>query len=313
MKNISKKVNDFFETFCSPALFRIRKIVYLSFELLSLIGCLILFFLPICIVPISNEAGEFINYSITAFSVFKTMSSNVTGLVSFTFLQMSVFVFIALFVCIIIYKIIRTLLYRSDEDISKLTKSAITHSTVSILCFTFVAYFFSPVNIMFGGYSLSSVKIGVVLYIAIVYLLYAILSGIIIWVRIKHEDADASFKRKSEAERKKLLRTLWFHQLELVIFSLACAVIAFISMLSDIVTVTFDVPGLDIPNLVISGKNLLFNSGELTMANERTLSFILFVLFAATVISIFFSAVSLLSRSSLCSKVSLISIIVYNS
>ena len=310
MKNLFKEIQAFFDKLCAPEFSLTRKITYFFFELLSLIGVFMLLSSPICIAPIYDELGVATNHVISPIALFANIQLNVPALLSFAFIQLGMLVFIAIFILAILYKIVRTLLSLSnEEEMATHTKNSLLIGAAGVFVYTLFAYFFSPINKALGGHSLTSVKIFPLIYIALVCIIYAVYSGIISSTRRRNEDAAAAFRRKTEAERKKLLGRLLVRQLELIIFTVASAGIAIYSMLVDIITVKFEVPGVEIPDYIISGKKLLLGINELTTKNERTFSFIFSLLFILTALGAFFALISFLSRSMLSSKIAIGSII----
>ncbi len=312
MKKLFSKIRTSAYAFCSEKHKTPRRLVFVAFELLSLIGVLLLLGAPFCIAPVYSSAGELVDHVLTPFSLFKNIKLGNSSLLSFAYLQVGLLVFITIFAMIIIHKIIRSLfsLSKDEEDITANAKKAIILGATSVLVYTVFAYLFTPINKATGGYSVSAVSTAPLIYVAIVCLLYSIYAGIVASAKRMTEDESAAFRRKAEAERKKILSKLFGHQLELILFALGSAAIAIYSMLVDIVKVTFDVPGVDIPDFIISGKTLLFESSTLETTNERSLSFTLFVLFALTLVFAFISLVSFFSRSALCSKFALTSIVI---
>ncbi len=285
-------------------------IAYLAFEVLSLIGVFLLLFAPFCVAPVYDSLGISTEFSITPISLFKTIELDLPGLSSFAFLQLGTLAVIALFMVAIIYKITKTALSLSNEnEMAALAKSSVLLGASGILSYTIFSYFFSPINISLGGYSYSDTNFTPLFYIVAVYILFAIFSGTISSVKRRTEDAAAAFKRKTEEERKKILNSLFVRHLEFLLFTIASACIAFYSMLVDIITVKFEVPGLELPDYTISGRILLLDVNNLTTDSERTFSFILSVLFLLTAVGVFVSIVAFLSRSTLFTKASIISIV----
>ena len=207
---------------------------------------------------------------------------------------------------LIALNLVRSLLSLSHEDtLARLARTNILISVIAVGLYTVFAFAFPPINTMLGGISRSKVSYAPLLHIGAVILLYASLTGLITSYRRQMADEEDPFAKKLIEERKQQRKALFLRHLELLGFTALISFISLLAQLTDIITVTFKTPIADLPELTLSGRNLIFHADLLTTAGERTIAYICFVLFFMTVLCLFLSLVAFCSRSLLFHKIAL--------
>ena len=287
MNALFDRVDALFERANSPKYKYIRVGVCLLFNILAAITTVIMAYMPIC------DAGKKKSRIITAIGALDSAEEQT----SFYLIQYVSLV--AIGICLLVFAILLIkgiINFSREEELVKNSKTAIIFSAVVALIYTSFTYVFSIINRMIGGYSVSKVSYGALIYIAIVGLIFALTVGSLSSWRTRKERDAMSVDELMEEERKKLRRSLFWRQLEIEFYVLAVFAVAFVALMSDLVTVIFD-KALKIPNYVLSGRQMIFNNGALETKGERTVAFLLFALFMATLVCFVMSLAALISRS----------------
>lgn len=296
MNKLFDRVDGFFEKVCLPKYKHARSLITLLFNLLSAVAMIFLPFMPIC------DAGKSRKKIVTAIGALDSKNAES----SFYMIQYVALIAIAICFVVLLVMLFKNLFKFSDEEeLANGAKTSLIFASVVVIVYTGFTFIFSPVNRMIGGYSVSKVSYGAMIYIAIVALLYALSVGVISSYRNSKNDLNASFEKKMEKERKQLRISLFWRQLELQMFAVAMAAVSLIALMSKLVTVKFDDTYADIPDYVIWGKEFLKGSASLETKGERTVAFLIFVLFLMTVVSLCLSVVALISRSSQYNKIAI--------
>lgn len=203
----------------------------------------------------------------------------------------------------------KSLFCLGDEDeLMKRTKDTLVFATGSVGVFSAVGYIFTPINIMLGGYSERDVSIAPLVYVAIVSVLFAIFVGATTLFKQKKEE-ETIFAKKAAQRRKEQLRTLAMRKTEMLVYAVISTLLALVCLLSKIMTVVFDDTYVDIPEYKLVGYKLLTDTESLAPKGERTLAFLVFVVFCVLVTVLFITVVSYISRSALYSRISVAAVV----
>ena len=299
---MAKTNKTFIEKFCGEEYKSLRLWISVLFSVLPLAGIILLFFAPICLAPLKDG----VNYSVSAANAFESLNSTERAKNSFAFVQLAFFCAIIAIGLIVLVNFIKALFsFSNEERLHKSARSSVIWGVSSTAIFAFIAYIFSPINVMLGGFSSTDIKLFPVIYTAAVAILFAAFMGMI----ISHKKLNESTVDAKELERtnrqKKLRRSLFSTQIEFLAYTLISVAVAILALMSKIITVTFDVPNVEIPSFTISGKTLILNTDTLTSSGERVMAFVLFTAFIITLVAAFVSLISFLSRSRLFNKVAL--------
>ncbi len=282
------------------------KLIYLAFDLLAILGISFLLYAPICLSPIEDDPY----YPILPKNAFESLNSDNLGLVSFSLIQIGILALIFVATVIVLACIIKSIIsFKFEKKVEKSSTVSVATAAFLVLAYTFFCAVFSPINQILGGCSYSKISIFPVIYIAALTIGYTIYAGIVSSKRKAKEDLDNPFKKEFDVERKVHKRSLFLKQAELLGFSIVVTVISALSLLSDIITATFDVPLVTIPDFTVSGMALLKGDIALETVGERTLSFLVFVLFFLTLVVSFISIIAFSFRSSLFNRICLGSIL----
>ncbi|MBQ7321132.1 MAG: hypothetical protein IJW99_03465 [Clostridia bacterium] len=292
---------------CAPKYRFARNLIHISFEILSVIGVFLLLFAPFCETTVKKEP-----YTIDPIGVFKALEADDLIVSSFVPLQLGILIALIAMLVLLFFKMIQTVLFLSNEDeVMAQSKNTLLLSSATVAIYTVFAFAFSPINkILLAGDSSSKVSYTPVIFIAVIIILYAILVGIINVHKRRLEESEDTFDQRIKKERKKQRRTLFWKELELLVFAVALAFITVLSLMSDIIRVVFSVPKVRIPDFVITGKKLIFRPALLETTGERTLAFFAFGLFFLTVACLLLAAVAFCSRSEQFGKMALGSVTV---
>ncbi len=303
MNSFFDRIDGLLEKACAPKLRNARNLISIAMCLMSGISIFLLMFSSICVV----KNGK---YQIIAANAFKDLVSKDKVIASFSLLQLAAYLIIVACIAITVVMIAKCLIRFSNEDaVADTSRSCIVFSFVTVALYTVFTFVFSPINKMIGGYSESRVSYLPLIVISIASLLYALLVGTLISYRRNKKIENATEKQKLEIDRKKHRRKLFLHQLEATLFALATAVVSILALMSDIVTVSFDKSEMDIPDMTISGTEILMGKSELMTKGERIIGYMVFAMFFVTVAFLLLSILSFVSRSSQCNKMVVSSII----
>lgn len=304
MGELLKKLDGFLDKVCAPKFRALRNTICLLICVLSIFSIVFLMYIPIC----ATMDGEF---DLTAANVFESMTSSNTAVYSFFFVQFVAFV--AILACILIGAVmtLKTLFqFSNDEKIAQCTRKTVVFSAVVVVIYTFFTFAFSPINRALGGTSWLHMSYFPVVLICITGLLYALLVGTLVTHRRNKAIETVTAAQKLEIDMKKHRRKLFFYQLEAMLFSVAVTATALIALLSKIVTVSFDKTEVEIPDMVISGFEVLTGKSELMSKGERLMGFFVFAAIFLTASVFFLALTSFISRSQQCNRMITSSVIV---
>ena len=288
MNKLFDDLDRLYDKVTAPKYKSARGAVCLAFNFLATLTTLFMAYMPIC------EAGKSSPVIIRAMDAL-TSAQNTT---SFYLVQFCALMAIGACFLIMISMFIKGMIRLPDEDaLVRGAKTAVTLSTVSVTIYTIFTFVFSIINQMIGGHSVARVSYFPLIYALIVDLLFALTIGSVYsWKERKDREA-LKPEALLQAERKKLRRSLFWKRFELLIYVLAVCAVAIAALMSKLVTVTFDeIPG--IPDYVLKGNEVLFEDIALRTSGERTVSFLLYTLFLAVIISCVMTIAALISRSS---------------
>lgn len=304
MGRLFERIDKFLDKVCSPKWRAIRNVICVFISLLSLLSVYLLMYAPICV---SRNAS----FTIIAADAFKNLESENSVIRSFSYLQMGAFAVIAVCMFVGMIYILRELRHLSDDEnrISEIVRGSVIFSGIIVLLYTIFTYVFSPINIMVGGYSRSDVSYTSILVIVVTAILYAIFVAIPeSYRRRKKYEKDLNLEDR-EAEHRRHRKKQFVFQLISLIFAIAIAAVAILSVLSDIVKVNFEESAVSIPDIIISGKEILKGIDPMQTAGEKTVSYCILVLFYTVLSLLLLSIVSFLGRSNYCNKMMIGSII----
>ena len=304
MKHLFEKTDMLLERVCSPKWRTVRNIISITLSLLTLLSIFLLMYVPICV----SRNSELVINAADALENFKSDDKIVR---SFALMQLGAMVLIL--VCmlvdlIFIFNVLKNLT-KNEDEVSNSVKSSVVLAAVTVVLYTVFTYLFSPINIMLGGYSESRVDHGPMVLIAITAILYAILVGIPASYRRRCRMEDDLRLQRYDEERRKYRRQHFIYQFVCMAFVAVIAIISIIALMSDIVTVRFDESSVKIPDIVISGAEMLGGTEGLETVGERTVAYFVLVLFYATLAVLLLSLVSFISRSQHCNKMMVASIV----
>ena len=304
MKYIFEKIDMFLERACSSKWRIVRNIISITLSLLTLLSIFLLMYAPICV----SRNSELV---INAADALTNLESNDKIVRSFALMQLGAMVLIL--VCmlvdlIFIFNLLKNL-GKNEDEVSSSVKNSVILAGVTIGLYTIFTYLFSPINIMLGGYSESRVDHGPMVLIAIIAVLYAVFVGIPASYRRRFRTEEELRLQRYNEERRKYRRQHFIYQLVCMVFVSVIAIISIIALMSDIVTVRFDKSSVKIPNIVISGSEMLGGTEGLETVGERTVAYFILVLFYATLAVLLLSLVSFISRSQHCNKMMVASIV----
>ena len=304
MKYIFEKIDMFLERACSSKWRIVRNIISITLSLLTLLSIFLLMYAPICV----SRNSELV---INAADALTNLESNDKIVRSFALMQLGAMVLIL--VCmlvdlIFIFNLLKNLA-KNEDEVSSSVKNSVILAGVTIGLYTIFTYLFSPINIMLGGYSESRVDHGPMVLIAIIAVLYAVFVGIPASYRRRFRTEEELRLQRYNEERRKYRRQHFIYQLVCMVFVSVIAIISIIALMSDIVTVRFDKSSVKIPDIVISGSEMLGGTEGLETVGERTVAYFILVLFYATLAVLLLSLVSFISRSQHCNKMMVASIV----
>ena len=281
--------------------------VHFAFCLLALVGVFFLFFSPLCIV----EASPTEKYTATALKGFGFLNSPLQALSSVAPLLLACAFIIAFSLILCIARTVMAFLSsKNEKKLVKYTKKTVYNACIVTLAYTAIGFVFAPFNVMISGFaSTPQPNLFPAIFIIIVTFAFSIFAGASGGLFIKQSDEDTEEISELKNRIKRFRRAIFYKHLELVIFALVSVAVALVAMLSDIVTVSFNVPNVAIPDYVISGSYLLFHPEALTTSSEPVLAFSLFLMFFVVIISLLLTLASFLSRSTVATKLSLATIL----
>lgn len=297
------KTDIFFEKLTSQKWKSARIWICTILGIIALISEIILAFVPICI----SMDGSI---SFTAWGAIQAANSEDPLLRDFFLLEFSALLAIAVVAIVLVVFIFKNIVNFSDDaKVSKNTKKLLIVASVFILVYTAFTFIFSPINSMIGGASLSDVSYVSVIIIAVADVIFALAVESINAYKANKSFESTGSAKKHEEERKIEKRKLFRHQLVLLIFTIATFAISTLALMSKIIKVTFDNTLVNIPELVISGRDLLLGNSGFSTQGERILAYCIFLLFFLTAGFAVLSLISFVSRSSQFNKMATSSII----
>ncbi len=296
MANFFEKTDRFLDKMCSPKYRTARNMICVFLCFLSLLSIFLLMFSPIC----TSEDGK---YKITAAKAFDSMDHKDSVIASFFYPQFVAYVAIIICMLVAAVLIVKAIMrFNNDDAVASGTRKTIVFSATVVILYTFFTFVFSPINQMLGGMSYVKISYAPVVIVCFTGLLYAVLIGVLVAHRRNKEIDNATAEKRIEFDLRAHRRKLFWHQLEALIFSFATAAIAIITLLSDIVKISFDETEADISDMVISGKEILFGNPELMSKGERLVGFVVFAMMFMTVSLMALSLMSFIGRSQQCNK-----------
>ncbi len=304
MKQMIEKIEMFLEKACSPKWRALRNVICILLTLLSALSIFLLIYVPICV----SRNSELV---INAAGAFDNIKSEDKVVRSFALMQLGAFALVMACVFVNFLFVIKQLrnLKKNEDEVSYATRNSVILAAITIGIYTIFVYLFSPINKMLGGYSESRVDHGPMTMVVVIAILYAILVGIPASYRRRCRMEDDLQLQRYDEERRKFRRYHFLYQLLCMMFVVVIAVIAAIALMSDIVTVNFDETMTTIPDMVISGSEILGGTEGLETVGERTVAYFVLVLFYLTLAALVLAFVSFISRSQHCNKMMVASII----
>jgi len=301
MKKIFSQIASALEAFTTDRYSKIRKIICLLFLCGSLFGVLMLYFQPICAAKL-----HYSDFPITAAGFFDSVRSSEKAVASFAVLQLAAFVIITASAVYLLYKLLEGVFLLSREQEMLLhTKKTVIFAGGFIGVYTLLMHLFSPVNVLLGGLSSASPRHGVLWFILILLLLFALY--FVILTSFVASPTESRAKQLTDQHRK-LRKSLFWKHLELTVLMLASAAVTLVALLSDIVTVDFKLT--TVTDITFSGRSLLENTDLLTNDGERVIAYFVFVLMILTLSFAFVALIAFISRSAACPKTALAGVIV---
>ena len=300
MNKMFDRIDVFFDKISAPKYKYIRGAVCLLFNLLAAISAVFLAYMPIC------DAGKTRSKLILAIDALE----NTEEQTSFYMIQLISLVAIGACLFTLVAILFKGLFkLKCEDELVSGAKTALTFATVAVVIYTAFTYLFSIVNRMIGGYSTSKVSYVALIYILAVDILFALTVGSVSSWRARKEREELKFEALMAEENKKLRRSLFWRQLEIQLYALAVSAVAFVALMSKLITVIFE-KKLEIPDYVLKGSEMLFKTSSLNTTGERTVSFLLYTMFLAVTVTFVMSLAALISRSSQYSKFAIASIAV---
>ena len=250
-------------------------------------------------------------FTIIAADAFKNIESDNMVIRSFSFLQLGTFGALVICMLVSLIFVLRELRHLTDDEnqISGIVRGSLIFSGLIVLIYTIFTYVFSPINIMMGGYSQSDVSYTSIIVIAATAILYAIFVAVPESYRKRKKYEKDLHLEDKEAEHRKFRKKQFIFQLVSMLFVVVIAAVAILSVLSNIVTVNFDESAVSIPDIVISGKEILKGIDPTQTTGEKTVAYCILMLFYTILALLLLSIVSFLGRSNYCNKMMIGSII----
>ena len=277
--------------------------IHFAFCLLALVGIILLFFSPLCEIEIS----PFEKYTATAAKGIDFFNSELYELSSLAPLLFAcLFIILFFFALCLARTVMAALSFKNEKKLVRYSRRAVYTACALSLAYTAVGYLFAPLNTMISGYMYTPApKLFPAIFALVITFLYSVYLGITGGFSLKPSASDTDETAFLKDKVKRLRRSIFYKHLELFAFAIVSAAVAFVAMLSDLVTVSFDVPEMHIPDYIISGSALLFNPEVLTTSSEPILAFSLFLIFFVVLISLLLASAAFLSRSMVSTKLSL--------
>ncbi len=292
------------ERACDPKWRTIRNVVCIAISLMTLLSIFLLMYIPICTSPSTQ-------LEIIAADGFENLNSDEWVKRSFSLMQLGALAAIVICMIIDFAFVIKELknLSRDEDSVSNAVRGSVIFSAITVVLYTLFTYLFSPINIMIGGYSESRIDYGPMVLISVTAILYAVLVGVpASYRRRKKLESDLGLQ-KYQDDHRKYRKQQFTYQLIGLAFVVIISILAIISLLSDIVTVSFANTSVYIPDIVISGAEVLKGTESMETTGDRTVAYFILLLFYATLSTLLLSVVSFLSRSNHCNKMMVASII----
>lgn len=274
-----------------------RKITSFSFSLLSALAVFLLLFAPFCMIRINGNDFTPIN----AVGGFKSLSLAD----ELAFLQLGVFAALALCLLLNVFWTLTSLLSLGNEKkIAKATRRTLLFDTAVVLVFSLFVFLFSPINILLGGYSVNTFRVGYIIYMGAVAILYALFVGITGSSRERRED-ESILKKRALAQRKRIRKALLLQRVELLVYTILNVVLALLALLTNIIRVDFKSTYFAIDSISLNGWNLIGGSSATLEEGQQILAYVIFALFVVLCSATFLSLISFLSSSELFSKIAM--------
>lgn len=292
MNALFDRIDAVLKKVCDPKWKWIRSSICIVLSLLSMLAVFLLMFSPICTI----DDGTF---KIIAWDALKGMESEDMAVKSFAFVQLGCSALIILAILAILVFIFSALKNLKDENIiATKTKHSAVFAIVMTAIYTAFTYVFSPINSVMGGRSGVMLDYSPLVFAIVICVLYAILVGIPTSYRKNAEIEKMTELEKLDVDRKKFRRKLFLHQLEFFAFTAVMGAVSVVSLMSEILTVDFEKSAVRIPNMVISGSEIILGKADLSTKGEKTVAFMVFALFFFVLGALLLALVSFISRSS---------------
>lgn len=300
-----KGIMKFAETISKDENFIKRNIFYVFITLLCLFSVSLLLFIPIAVYKHYDNV-----YFLTALSWIT--SKDVDGNTSdFVALQVACFIIIIVVMLILLLKTFGQLISISkikgvDNKIENMTMLTV----VFVVFYTMFSWIFPVINGSFGGNTVAKVNLIPLFVTILVTLLYSIVKGCMGTVR--RELFEEKVLDEDEQESREILTSvLRGCRTELFIYSLMAALLSIVSVLSNILTVSYELVGTSTKHeIAIVGWDLLFSGDELTTSCERIIGYIAMIFFITLVFTIFLVILSYYKKSKAFYKIATSSIII---
>ena len=296
-----------FKYFVSSEAKALRTAIFIFLNILSALNIFWTAFCAICLCPLDNKAL----YRITPIGILDSTALDDPSLASFSILQSVFMVFIVFCVLLIAINIVRILFsFSNEENVCKFSTRSVVISLAWVILFTVCCFVFSPINRLIGGFSYFDINLSPVLSALVVAIVQFALLGIIREGKKSELDELSLADRHLKKQRKKWRISLILAQFELLAFAIISAGITAVSLLTNILSVTFTPPYENITPLVMNGFDLVLGKSSLDSKVERTVGFFIFLLLLVTVVALFLSILAICGRSSLFNKLGVFSITV---
>ncbi len=303
MNKLFKKVENLLERYTSQKQKLLRTWLYIALCFFSIVTTFSLAFVPFSVS--TNGKHRFM-----AWLAFEHMNSSNKGIQEYSLVEFPALLVIAVCLIVLFIFLLQLVLnLKNEEKCIGQVKKSIIFSSVVVSAYTIFTFVFSPINCMLGGTSQSDVSFVPLIGIILVDILYAILVGAANVYRANKSFESKGAAKKHEAERKKERRTLFFQQLELVVFTFAIAILALATLLSKIIKVTFE-GAIRIPDYILSGQKLLVGAADLSTQGERIMAYVVFLLFFLTIGAAVLSLIAFIGRSTAFNKIAVSSLII---
>ncbi len=284
---------------------KIEKYFLIAVTALSALMVALLLFVPFCLYEDSgfNRPTTKRLLPIQAFSLLDDITHRSTGV---AYLDLGVFIFLAVCLLIAAVMVIRSVVAFLSDGAKALntTKHLLVFSTV-VSAFYFIAGII--VCVITKGED-GILHTAANFYPAVILLIADVAYAILIGLRKKQQSQEweaGEWEEESKEKIRKDRKEIYKARLELFVFVGFLAVLAIFTLLSNIVTVSYEEETL----VKLSGWSLLRNSLNV-QDGEAIIGFIVFILLILVITTLFLSLVAFLGQSDLFYKISISSVAV---